>query len=94
VDLYTVAFSLSTELCCANSINHKRISIFNIGSYKMNERAEQKPGFKTVGVSLHTSVDGQLKQLAKQCGVSKSAFIADLIKNYGSAQKKKYLPEA
>ena len=59
----------------------------------MNDKIKAKPGFKAVGVSLHTSVDTQLKQLSKECGVSKSVYISDLIKNYGAAQRKKYLPE-
>ena len=59
----------------------------------MSEKIDKTPRFKTVGVSLHTSVDSQLKQLSKECGVSKSVYVSDLIKNYGTAQRKKYVPE-
>lgn len=53
----------------------------------------EKPGFVQKNISLHTSVKAQLDQLAAECGVPVSTFVSDLIKNYGSAQRKKYLPE-
>ena len=59
----------------------------------MSKKDDTNPGYRSLGLSLHTSVDSQLKQLAKECGVTKSAYVSDLIKNYGAAQKKKYLPE-
>lgn len=60
----------------------------------MDENTDKKPGFEAVGISMHTSVKALLKQYVKECGVNNSVFVSDLIKNYGPAQKKKYLPEA